>query len=672
MKSLVKIFLLLLLNTCVLAQNQLIDSLKYQLTIARQDTNRVVILTSLCNMYRQVNTDSSKLFGEAAIQLARQINFPTGEVSALQSLSAVLRIQGDIPNSLKYRLEALKVLEEKLPNMDKTNIWVGIGLIYLDINDYAKAKYYFQKTIALGEKNSYGNALINIERAYTKNNQLDSAWYFAQKAYDYTKTPDASPIYSALVMDMGIIQYKMGKKSIAFSYLHESISECLIAKDHRTVSDAYSTLSEFYKETNQPDSGLIYAQKGLIEGQSIGYQKGILNNATLLAELYETRDIQKSLSFYKTAKAASDELYGVKKVQALQKIIADEQERQRNIETERIRYQNQLNQYALLFGLGIMFLIGFILYLNNRQKQKANMLLQKQKEEIQTQRTELQKSLEILKATQNQLIQSEKLASLGELTAGIAHEIQNPLNFVNNFSELSVDLTKDLNEEILKEPIDKDYVKELMHDLTANQEKINHHGKRAASIVSGMLEHSRANTGKKELTDINKLADEYFRLSYHGLRAKNKDFNAEMITHFDTTIPKIEMIPQDVGRVILNLINNAFYAVNEKRILDDGQRTTDDGKNTLEEKVEPTVTVSTKKLDNAIEIRVKDNGTGMSEAVRAKVFQPFFTTKPTGQGTGLGLSLAYDIITKGHGGTLKVESTEGVGSEFIIQLGNKT
>ena len=298
---------------------------------------------------------------------------------------------------------------------------------------------------------------------------------------------------------------------------------------------------------------------------------------------------------------------------------------------------------------------------------ERNQLIEAQKVELEKQvkeRTaELTLSLKELKATQNQLIQSEKLASLGELTAGIAHEIQNPLNFVNNFSELSVDLTKDLNTEITKKPIDEVYVKEIMHDLTANQEKINLHGKRASSIVKGMLEHSRASTGKKELTDINKLADEYFRLSYHGLRAKNKDFNAEMITHFDTTIPKIEMIPQDIGRVIVNLINNAFYAVNEKRILDDGRPTTDTGK-----KFEPTVTVSTKKLDNAIEIRVKDNGTGMSEAVRAKVFQPFFTTKPTGQGTGLGLSLAYDIITKGHGGTLKVESTEGVGSEFIILL----
>ena len=292
--------------------------------------------------------------------------------------------------------------------------------------------------------------------------------------------------------------------------------------------------------------------------------------------------------------------------------------------------------------------------------------------QIQTEKNRAEEALKILKATQAQLIQSEKLASLGELTAGIAHEIQNPLNFVNNFSELSVDLVKEVNEEIDKPAIDKIYVKELMHDLTHNQEKINLHGKRASSIVKGMLEHSRASTGVKELTNINKLCDEYLRLAYHGLRAKDKEFNCELITHFDETLPKIDIIPQDVGRVVLNLINNAFYAVNERKNSSNLNNSNLIGASHLtgleDKKYKPVVTVITKKTDNAIEISVKDNGTGMSENVKAKVFQPFFTTKPTGSGTGLGLSLAYDIITKGHSGKLTVESTLDEGSTFIIQL----
>jgi two-component system, NtrC family, sensor kinase len=299
--------------------------------------------------------------------------------------------------------------------------------------------------------------------------------------------------------------------------------------------------------------------------------------------------------------------------------------------------------------------------------------------------TELETSLARLKTTQSQLIQSEKLASLGELTAGISHEIQNPLNFVSNFSELSIDIVKELKEEMEKSDIDKSYVEELFGDLVTNQEKINHHSKRASSIVKGMLAHSRASTGAKEITDINKLADEYLRLSYHGLRAKDKNFNAEIKTTFAESLPTIEVIPQDVGRVLLNLFNNAFYAVHQRKnkigvysstnvvypstnvgevqnLADVGGRINDVKNYT------PTIKLSTQNIDNQIIIKIADNGTGIPESVKEKIFQPFFTTKPTGEGTGLGLSLSYDIITKGHNGTIEVHSKEGEGTEFVITL----
>ncbi len=293
----------------------------------------------------------------------------------------------------------------------------------------------------------------------------------------------------------------------------------------------------------------------------------------------------------------------------------------------------------------------------------ATDLWKKKNEELQRmvdERTiQLQNSILELKSTQSQLIQSEKLASLGELTAGIAHEIQNPLNFVNNFSELSVELAEELKHEIEKPEPDKNLIKDLANDLSQNQQKINTHGKRASSIVTGMLQHARTSTGKKEPTDINALADEYLRLSYHGLRAKDPKFNAKMTGDFDPAVGKLDVIPQDIGRVLLNLINNAFYAVSQRSLRDDSLQ---------DDKYEPTVTVSTKKLGDKVEIRVQDNGTGIPESVKAKIFQPFFTTKPTGQGTGLGLSLAYDIVVKGHGGDLKVETKEGEGAAFVIQL----
>ena len=257
-----------------------------------------------------------------------------------------------------------------------------------------------------------------------------------------------------------------------------------------------------------------------------------------------------------------------------------------------------------------------------------------------------------LKQTQQQLVQSEKMASLGELTAGIAHEIQNPLNFVNNFSEVSNELIEEMVEEVKKGNFDE--AKIIANDLKQNLEKINHHGKRADGIVKSMLQHSRTSSGQKELTDINVLCDEYLRLSYHGLRAKDKSFNAKFETDFDSTLEKINVIPQDIGRVILNLINNAFYAVTEKK------KQSPNG-------YEPTVSVSTMQRDDKVEIRVADNGNGIPDHIKEKIFQPFFTTKPTGQGTGLGLSLCYDIL-KAHGGDIKVETAEGQFSEFIVLL----
>ena len=290
--------------------------------------------------------------------------------------------------------------------------------------------------------------------------------------------------------------------------------------------------------------------------------------------------------------------------------------------------------------------------------------LEKKRADVEQANAALKKSLEDLKSAQAQLIHSEKMASLGELTAGIAHEIQNPLNFVNNFSEVNAELIDELIAERSKVKGERNEKLEieLLKNLLENEQKIQHHGKRAGSIVKGMLQHSRASSGQKELTDINALCDEYLRLAFHGFRAKDKSFNAEYKMELDPDLPKINVVPQDIGRVLLNLINNAFYAVDRK-----SKESQSDYK--------PLVEVSTKlspsrggQVEDKIEISVKDNGPGIPEQLREKIFQPFFTTKPSGQGTGLGLSLSYDIITKGHGGELKVESREGEGSRFIIHL----
>lgn len=335
---------------------------------------------------------------------------------------------------------------------------------------------------------------------------------------------------------------------------------------------------------------------------------------------------------------------------------------------------NAADSFAIIWAFGIW---GF----NRKQlkelakaKEKAyreeqnNLVITKMKEELEIQvadrtaeltrqKEELELTLAELKATQTQLIHSEKMASLGELTAGIAHEIQNPLNFVNNFSEVNRELIEEIRSESSKPETQRDpaLIESLLKDISENEDKINFHGKRADAIVKGMLQHSRSSSGQKEPTDLNSLAEEYLRLSYHGLRARDKSFNAKFETRLDPSIGKINMMPQEMGRVILNLINNAFYASNEK-------------KKTAGPGYEPVVTLSTKKLAGQVELKVRDNGNGIPAGLIDKIFQPFFTTKPTGEGTGLGLSISYDIVTKGHGGELQVESREGDFTEFTILL----
>lgn len=329
-------------------------------------------------------------------------------------------------------------------------------------------------------------------------------------------------------------------------------------------------------------------------------------------------------------------------------------------------------------GFVILWLIAFILIARSQKKNLEKERVQREEDErakrlIETQNAELERlvaertaaltrqaeelrgALTELRATQAQLVQSEKMASLGELTAGIAHEIQNPLNFVNNFADVSVELLDELREEQARPARDPGLETDLLADIAQNLHKIHHHGQRAASIVKGMLEHSRVSSGERRPTDLNQLADEYLRLAYQGLRAKDKSFNATLVSDFAPDLPAVAAIGPDLGRVLLNLFGNAFYAVRQRQLRGEAGYV-------------PTVAVRTLRRGEHVEIRVRDNGLGIPEGVRQKIFQPFFTTKPSGEGTGLGLSLSYDIVTQGHGGTLTVESEEGNFTEFLISL----
>ncbi len=470
--------------------------------------------------------------------------------------------------------------------------------------------------------------------------------------------------YSSLLGDFGRFYLRKGDFILAKKYILEAIEESKLQETYRAgLGRGYHLLSDYFNALGKTDSALFYARQALQIYQSVSVSDSKLSVYQSLAALYKlNKQPDSAFQYMQLAFNLNDSLNNSGKVRQFQNIGFNELLRVEQLEKDKIELQNAIRMYAMLGGLAVFSIIAVFLYRNNLSRKKANELLQKQKEEVEVQKKNVEKTLVELKSTQAQLIQSEKMASLGELTAGIAHEIQNPLNFVNNFSEVNKELLAEMNEAIEKENYNE--VKEIAKDVTDNEEKINHHGKRAEAIVKGMLQHSQASTGKKEPTDINKLADEYLRLAYHGLRAKDKSFNATLNTAYDETIGNINIIPQDIGRVLLNLFNNAFYAASLP---------SKGGFSDSDYKHQPTITVSTSKnppsggRGSEVLISVSDNGPGIPQKIVDKIFQPFFTTKPTGQGTGLGLSLSYDII-KAHGGEIKVETKDGEGTTLIIQI----
>jgi signal transduction histidine kinase len=664
-KKLTFVFSLLIVCSIAITQTkETIDSLQHQFATANDDRSRINIQIWLCAVYRLGNTDSSLFYGQEALKASQQINYPTGEILASSFMAITLEQMGDLPKALEMAFKALQLAKSnKLESMTSPAL-NAIGEVYIILKDYPKALNYLQKqrSISQDEGNIEGlaYALSDIGLVYEEMNQLDSAIYYVQQAIEVFRkiNRDEPFVYKT----MGDIKLKSGNRGEALNFYQKSLQIATNNNERRASALAYNKIAFFYKNNNQPDSGIYYALNAIKESELISQKKTIMEAAILLSEFYEQTNTKEAFRYLKIADAYKDSLFGAGNLQAIQALVTKEEEHQKEIEDAKVKYQSKLKQYALIAGLGILLLVASILYRNNRHKQKANIVLRQQKEEIQT-------TLSQLKSTQSQLIQSEKMASLGELAAGIAHEIQNPLNFVNNFSEVNKELLTEMNEEIEKGNLAE--VKVIAKNVIDNQQKINHHGKRADAIVKGMLQHSRTSTGQKEPTDINALADEYLRLAYHGFRAKDKSFNADIKTDFDNSIGKINIIPQDIGRVVLNLISNAFYVVDEKKKSMPPSPKGEEGAASFD--YEPVVTVKTKRLGpplgdrGKIEIRVADNGNGIPQKVLDKIFQPFFTTKPTGQGTGLGLSLSYDIV-KAHGGELKVETKEGQGSEFIIFL----
>ena len=569
-----------------------------------------------------------------------------GQDYAQLAVNDFLAKTGDYITALNSSLEIAPRFEKAQNNFGMFLAYGQACVAYYYSGDIEQSVYYGQKQAEeakiLRDTSLLANVYNNLATAYNTLNMVDSALVCAHRSVQLYKQIGDFSMLASSKGTLGETYIARKEYGLALKYISESLAEYK-ENDSLHFTWSYHGLAQIYLETNRQDSARYFAARAASVAINNGFSDQLLRAYEYLSNSYEKTGAKDSaLAYFKKAIAIKDTLFSNQKSKQVQAINFRERNRAQELEQLKKEEQNKIRTYGMLAGLGLVTIVAFILYRNNRQKQKANKALET--------------TLAQLKSAQAQLIQSEKMASLGELTAGIAHEIQNPLNFVNNFSELNKEMLEELKTERLKPNTARDtqLEDELINDVIANEAKINHHGKRADAIVKGMLQHSHSGKGQKEATDINALCDEYLRLSYHGLRAKENSFNATIKTDFDGSFGKINIVSQDIGRVLLNLYNNGFYAVNEKA----KQNITD---------YQPTLFVSTKRNGNKIEIKVADNGNGIPDKIADKIFQPFFTTKPTGQGTGLGLSLSYDII-KAHGGSIEVKNLVGEGAEFIISL----
>ena len=683
------------LSALCFAQNNQLDSLKLVVSKSKDDISKVDNLLQLSKAYMSSSPQDAITYGIEARDLAQKLKYKAGTAFALKNigmvyynqtkyvetieywdqsyllfdsigdkvnealllsnLGSVYMNQGDDPKALEYYFKSLEIAEQSRDDHKIAIAMGNIGTIYSNNKiTYDKALEYYLKALAISERlkdeNIMGGLLVNIGEIYMNRNKDDSALYYFEKSLIAYENTENIP-YS--LNDIGKIYTRKRNFFLAKQYHRRALSfakkldlQLDIAQSYLGLGNTYYKMGDYakaldvykYAQATAEETNLNKELKDAYQGLALAYAglndfRNAFNYQTLFTQIKDTLfnlDIAQKVSNLQTN-------FEVQKKQSQIDILTKDQALQQ-LELKRQKFARNT------FAAGLIFAIVITVILFKLYRKVGRRTLQ------------LRRSLEELKATQAQLIQSEKIASLGALTAGIGHEIQNPLNFVNNFSEVNIELLHELEEGPLNKLAEneKAQVYEIVTDLARNMDKINEHGKRASAIVRGMLQHSRYSAGQKEPTNINTLADEYLRLSYHGLRAKDNSFNVEMQTRFDENIDEINIIPQDIGRVLLNLFTNAFYSVTEKKKLQP-------------DNYNPTISVSTKKLTNKVELIIRDNGTGIPRKLIDKIFQPFFTTKPAGQGTGLGLSLSYDII-KTHGGELRVETQEGEFAEFIIHL----
>ena len=633
---------------------------KHKESIELFDKSKKVIATRLVRiriLFNKLNDPEGRLKYYTEKLAYYKVNGPVENTApCYHGLGGYYALKNDFNSAISNYLKAASVYK-KFDSFYYANEIAVISTMYANWGNYNKAKEYFNMALPLLKRQKDGlssqsylyDALIPMS---IKNGNYKEAELYAKRSLK-NSAPNP-PAYAISLLNYASIYLSQKMPALAYPYLLKAklVGDAAQVELISTYGDFEEDFRfyQYYKQTKNYQLAEQYLLSAYREAQKSKSNKYLLKYLKELSDYYgETNRLDLSRKYIVEYLKLDDIIQTQESNFKVAQYETEQKEQEQNsklatLQQERAIQEATINQrntilWVSLAGFLAVCGLSFFVY---RQLQKNK------------------KTLASLKETQSQLIQSEKMASLGELTAGIAHEIKNPLNFVNNFSEVSMELIEEVKSEKLKAESerDSDLENELLDDISQNLQKIAHHGKRADSIVKGMLQHSRTSTRERQATNLNVLADEFLKLSYHGLRAKDKSFNAELVTNFDVNLPKVNVVQQDIGRVLLNLFNNAFYAVQERR------KAEGEGFN-------PTVEVSTLFSEGYVTVKVRDNGNGIPEAIKEKIMQPFFTTKPTGEGTGLGLSLSYDII-KAHGGELKVETEERLGSEFIVKLPIRT
>lgn len=667
----------LLLGT-VRAQSPQTKPLHQALARATADTSRVLLLADLSASYRYSRLDSVQYYARQGLQMARQLSYPKGEGRCLSRMGMLLGEWGNLPQALRVNLQALRLNEASNDQEGTARTLNQTGLLYYALDDGRPALDYFFRAQriykqGIGDDSQLISVLTNIGTSYMLLNRLDSAELFLQRAYALTthsRTISQSCWGNPLpyvLREMGLLASMQNQPDKAIRYYHLSAQAALPENDRRSRSRAYQYLAELYQLRQQPDSSIYYARKALAVGQSLPFMVGVMRNSNLLANVFTDRGQNDStLKYMRIMVAAADSLHNPQRIKQLDAIGFAEQQRLQLLEAKQEELQQHIRVAALVAVVSVLTLATLLLWRRNRVQRLANHRLQglnakisRQATELTQQRDELGRTLQELKIAQSQLVLRERMAALGDLMNGVAQEVRRPVQRVRELAGVSEQLCQELRDEFSRCASaleDGEYLDEMLQNLAQHQTNIVQAGQRADVIVRGMLEYANAQPGPRQPTALNGFAEDYLRITYHDLRAKHRYLSVALLFELDPAVGSVPAVRHDLGRALIGLFSNAFYAVQQRQQQQFG------------EEYVPQVKLTTKRTAGQVELRVRDNGPGIPVADLANIFQRFFTTKPAGEGTGLGLSLSYDIITRGHGGTLTVESEVGQFTEFCVTL----